>query len=156
MTLKFIAPALAAALLVTACQNGPGPREAVGTAGGAAVGGLLGSQIGSGTGQLAATAAGTLLGAFIGRDIGARLDDVDRLKAQQTAQRTFETAPTGSTGTWRNPDSGHYGTVTPTATYQQGSQPCRDFTQTVYVGGQEVQETGTACRQADGTWRVVN
>ena len=32
---------------------------------------------------------------------------------------------------------------------------CREFTQTITVGGQAVQATGTACRQPDGSWRIM-
>ena len=33
---------------------------------------------------------------------------------------------------------------------------CRQYTKTTNIGGQNYQSTGTACRQADGTWREVN
>ena len=33
---------------------------------------------------------------------------------------------------------------------------CRQYTKTTQIGGQNYQSTGTACRQADGTWREVN
>ncbi len=33
---------------------------------------------------------------------------------------------------------------------------CREYQSTVMVGGQPQQSYGTACRQPDGTWRVVN
>jgi hypothetical protein len=31
---------------------------------------------------------------------------------------------------------------------------CREFTQTVVIGGQARQATGQACPQPDGTWRI--
>jgi hypothetical protein len=31
---------------------------------------------------------------------------------------------------------------------------CREFTQTVVIGGQTRQATGRACPQPDGTWRI--
>ncbi|HLO78980.1 MAG TPA: RT0821/Lpp0805 family surface protein, partial [Magnetospirillum sp.] len=58
---------------------------------------------------------------------------------------------------WNNPDSGHYGTVTPTRTYEAApGQYCREYQQTINVGGQEQRSFGTACRQSDGSWRVQN
>lgn len=33
---------------------------------------------------------------------------------------------------------------------------CRQYTKTTNIGGQNYTSTGTACRQADGTWREVN
>jgi surface antigen len=146
----------AAATLLGACYSDVGPRQGVGTVGGAIAGGVVGSQIGSGTGQLIATGAGTLIGALVGGEIGRQLDRVDRQYAQQTAYNAFETVPTGQTSTWNNPDSGNYGQITPVRTYQSNGLDCRDFRQTVYVGDQPSTTYGTACRQPDGTWRIVS
>ena len=33
---------------------------------------------------------------------------------------------------------------------------CREFQQTITIGGQPQRAYGTACRQADGTWRIVH
>ena len=102
------------------------------------------------------TVLGIGLGAMVGQDIGAQLDDRDRMLAGQALEQTLEYAPTDTVGSWSNPDSGHSGTFTPRKTFQtaQGS-PCREFTQTIYVGGQEQQGYGTACRQADGSWKII-
>ena len=35
-----------------------------------------------------------------------------------------------------------------------GGAPCREFSVTTTIGGQPERTTGTACQQADGTWRV--
>lgn len=153
---KTVVALAAAAALMGACTSDIGTRQAVGTAGGAIAGGVVGSQIGSGTGRLIATGAGTLIGALVGGEVGRQLDRVDRQYAQQTAYTAFETAPTGTTSSWNNPDSGNYGTVTPVRTYQSQGTDCRDFQQTTYVGGQPSTTYGTACRQPDGTWRIVN
>lgn len=140
---------------VTACESG-GPKETIGTLGGAALGGLAGSQIGSGRGQLLAVGAGVLLGAFAGREIGKSLDKADKLEAERTANTALEYNKSGETSTWSNPDSGHQGTVTPTqTTYTDSGQPCREFQQTVTIGGKTEQAYGTACRQEDGSWKIV-
>lgn len=138
-----------------ACENA-GTKETLGTLGGAALGGLVGSQIGSGRGQLVATAAGAVLGAFVGREIGMSLDKADQLHAEQTANQAFEYNKTGETSSWSNPDSGHAGTITPTqTTYADSGAPCREFQQTVTIGGKTEQAYGTACRQADGSWKIM-
>lgn len=129
--------------------------------GGAVLGGVggavAGSQFGKGKGQLAMTAVGTLLGAFIGSEVGASLDRADHTYANQASQRAFETAPSGQAITWNNPDSGHYGSVTPMRTYEQApGQYCREYQQTVTVGGERQSSYGTACRMPDGSWKVVN
>lgn len=146
-----------AVLLLAACSDNMGPKETVGTLGGAALGGWAGSNIGSGTGQLAATAAGALIGAVVGGGIGSSLDNVDRLYAERTAQNTLENSPSGVPGEWRNPDSGNYGSVTPQPAYQTASgQYCREYQTTVVVGGESQQGYGTACRQPDGSWQIAN
>ena len=145
-----------AALALAACSEGAGQKQNLGALLGAVGGGIAGSHVGKGRGQLVATAAGTLLGAMIGSEIGKSLDRTDRLAMQRTVQDSLETAPRGTTSTWRNPDSGNMGTVTPRATYERSDgTPCREFTQTVTVGGRTEEAYGTACRQADGSWKIV-
>ncbi len=128
---------------------------------GAALGALTGGALAYGVGQDSSkkelwTILGVGLGAVIGNNIGAQLDERDRLLAGQTLQHTLETAPTNAVGSWNNPDSGHSGTVTPTQTaISKSGQPCREFTTTVNIGGQPQQGYGTACRQADGSWKIV-
>ena len=146
-----------AAFALMACTDGAGQKESVGTLLGAAVGGLAGSQVGKGRGQLVGTAAGTLLGAFIGKEIGKSLDRADRVAIQQTMQQSLETAPTGATSTWQNPDSGNSGSITPTDTFSQSDGTnCREFSQTVTVGARTEEAYGTACRQPDGSWKIVS
>lgn len=143
------------AISLAACQNS-GPKQTGGTLIGAAAGGLLGAQIGKGSGQLAATAAGALLGAWVGSEVGKSLDRADRAYAQQAHKQALA-APVGQTITWNNPESGNSGTVTPVrdGTDQASGAYCREYQQTVTVGGKTEQAYGTACRQPDGTWKIV-
>ncbi|UEM23883.1 glycine zipper 2TM domain-containing protein [Skermanella mucosa] len=148
---------LSGSLLATAgCADGIGTKQGVGTLGGAAAGGLAGSQFGKGKGQLAMTAGGVLLGALLGGEVGKSLDRADQAYATQAANRAYD-APVGETIRWENPESGNYGTVTPIRDGRntQTGQYCREFTQTIYVGGRAEQATGRACQQQDGTWQIV-
>ncbi len=139
---------------LTACQD-VGTKQGVGGVLGGVGGAVAGAQFGSGKGQLAATAAGALLGALLGSEVGKSLDRADQAAMSTTTNRTLESAPTGQAASWRNPDSGNSGTVTPTRTYQRtGGEYCREFTQTVRVGGKTEEAYGTACRQPDGTWKT--
>lgn len=147
------------ALVLGGCQQGLsspqfGPKTGAGAALGAAGGGLIAAAAG---GKATAIAGGVLLGGLAGGAIGSVLDDQDRRTATFTTERALETAPTGQTSTWNNPDSGNSGTVTPVRTYQDAASGgyCREFEQTVTVGGERQRGFGTACRQPDGTWRVV-
>lgn len=158
MKLRVVIAAGAIALTAAACENSSlgGTKQTIGTLGGAAAGGLFGAQFGSGTGQLAATAGGALLGAFLGGEIGRTMDEVDRQKAEGAYQRAT-TAPVGETITWSNPDTGNQGSITPTreGTSTTGAY-CREFQQTVIIGGKEEQAFGVACRQPDGAWEIRN
>lgn len=153
-----VVTALVAALSLGACAtNKPGDKQVGGTVLGAVAGGLAGSAFGRGTGQGIMIGLGTLLGAYLGSEAGQSLDRADRQAAQRVAHETFEYAPTGSTKTWSNPDSGNAGSVTPTKTYKQADGSyCREYQQTVTVGGKTQDAYGTACRQPDGSWKVVN
>ena len=140
-----------------ACVQGKGDKEVAGTLLGAAAGGVIGSQIGDGTGQLVAVGAGVLLGGLLGSEIGRSMDKADQAYAAQSYQQTMETAPVGQTNGWVNPDSGNQGSYTPVKTYQANNgQYCREFQQTITVGGQTESAYGTACRQPDGAWQIAS
>jgi surface antigen len=157
--MKFhkIAAIAVIALVVSACANSEhGQKETAGTLLGAIGGALLGSTIGGGTGQLVAVAAGTMAGAWIGNEIGKSLDRADRTALGQ-AQETAYASPVGEPISWNNPDSGNYGTVTPIrdGTDNQTGNYCREFQNEVIINGRVEQAYGTACRQPDGSWRIV-
>lgn len=156
--LRIVLVALMAAVLaLSACTYRAGQKETIGTMVGAAAGGLAGAQFGKGRGKLVTTSIGTLLGALAGNEIGRSLDRADRLAMERTTQESLESAPVGETTTWQNPDSGNEGTVTPRKTYQRDDGTyCREFTQTIKVGGRTEEGYGTACRQPDGTWKIVS
>lgn len=168
MTVATVAPGLGRGVLigaiilgmaVTGCQNGGGaggvgPRAALGGLGAAAGGGLIASAAG---GDARVIAASVILAGLIGGAIGERLDQRDRQLANETAQRAFERTPAGQPATWRNPDSGASGSVTPTRTFQAANGGyCREFQQEIVVGGERQQSFGTACRQPNGQWRIVS
>jgi len=152
LSYRMLACALLLAVALTGCAEA-GPKTAIGAVGGAAAGGLIGAAAGGGaTGII----GGVLLGGLLGGAVGNALDQRDRDLAAQAYQNSLENERTGTTSTWRNPDSGHSGTVTPTRTYESASgQYCREFQQTVTVGGETQQAYGTACRQPDGSWKIV-
>ena len=158
MTIARVTMAAVVALSLAACQSmqdnpktdRPAPSSAAG------LGTLAGSQLGSGKGQLAAVAIGALGGAWLGSEAGKSLDKADRMYAERTAQNALETGRAGQTSRWRNPDSGHTGTVTPIRTYQTAArQDCREYETTVTIDGRQERAVGRACRQGDGTWKIA-
>ena len=148
-----------AAVLVAGCATDmeSNPKGTLGTIVGAGLGALAGSQIGGGKDNMVAIAMGTLAGAWMGGELGKSLDKADQAYMNRSTQESLEYSKTNVTTSWRNPDSGHSGTVTPTQTYQKASgEYCRTFEQTIYVDGKTEAATGRACRQSDGTWKVVS
>lgn len=152
---SWIAGTLALSLLVAGCAS-TGPKEGAGTVIGGVGGAVIGSQFGGGTGQIIGTAVGAIAGAMIGQSIGKSLDRADRQEMERTAQYSLENARVNESTTWHNPDSGNSGSITPIRTYQaEGERYCREYRQTVVIGGKEEEAYGTACRQPDGTWVIV-
>ncbi|MDJ0867449.1 MAG: RT0821/Lpp0805 family surface protein [Myxococcota bacterium] len=152
--LRLVVAVLAIASCTTACVGvaGPGPRTQLAAAAGAAGGGLLGAALG---GESEGILAGMLLGGLLGGAVGGVLDDLDRRHADQTLHYGLEYTPSGTTTRWRNPDSGHAGSITPIRTYQTSDGVhCREFTQTIWVEGRAERAHGTACREPDGSWWI--
>ena len=147
---KLMVVSLSFTVLLAGC--GPVNNENVGSVAGGVAGGLLGSQFGGGSGRVAAAAGGALLGAFLGGKIGASMDRQDRMQMQMA----METAPTGRSVHWVNPDNGNQYTVRSTRTYYTNSQPCREYVTHAMIGGKSQQVYGKACRQADGSWKIQN
>ncbi|MDH5411096.1 MAG: RT0821/Lpp0805 family surface protein [Alphaproteobacteria bacterium] len=154
MLVKKIIPVVAAASILSACAD-MGPKQSTGTFVGAGAGALIGSGVGHGEGRIMAVAVGTLLGALLGGEIGRSMDRADQLAAEQAYQQA-RTAPIGQPIAWENPDNGHYGSVTPVreGTHNRTGEYCREFQQTVTIGGRAEDAYGVACRQPDGSWRI--
>lgn len=149
---------LTSVVALSACE--PGSKQGFGTMlgaiGGAAIGSAIGDN-GDGTTHFFAVAAGTLAGAAIGSSIGKSLDRADRQAMERNRQVALESYPSGQTSTWHNPDSGNSGTYQPKPAYQDKSGDyCREYQQTITVGGKTEEAYGKACRQPDGTWKIAN
>jgi surface antigen len=166
MTTHKIIAALMALAMVSACtqpngapnagiMNGGGVnKQDAGTVLGAVGGGFLGNQIGGGSGRAVATVGGVLLGGLLGNQVGKSLDNADLAAYNQASQRAMENGQPGQALPWHSQNAS--GTVTPSNYYQSSNgQYCREYTQTITVGGSTKQGYGTACRQSDGTWKIV-
>lgn len=153
--IKRFLPLVIVAGVLAGCSSDYGPKQTGGTLLGGVGGAVAGAQFGKGKGNLAMTAIGTLLGAYAGSEIGKSLDRADQAYASGAETRAHA-APIGQAINWSNPDSGHSGSYTPTrdGTDQAGNY-CREYQSSVNIGGQVEQAYGTACRQPDGSWKVV-
>lgn len=154
MLVKKIIPVVVTASILSACA-GMGPKESTGTFAGAGAGALIGGSMGRGEGKVMAVAVGTLLGALLGGEVGRTMDHADQLAAERAYEQA-RAAPIGQPIAWENPDNGHYGSVTPVreGTHNRTGEYCREFQQTVTIGGRPEDAYGVACRQPDGAWRI--
>jgi len=145
--------------LASACTNTGTPldqfgqKTQIGSVIGATGGGLLAAAAGGGS---AGIAAGVLLGGLTGGVLGNNLDNQDRRLMKQASNRALETSKTGTSTTWRNPDSGRSGSITPVRTFERADgRFCREYQQTIIIDGKEERGFGKACRQQDGSWRTA-
>ncbi len=152
------------AVLALSLFAGCATRTQTGAVIGGTVGAMAGSMWGHGSGRghmgwgaprgggnLAAVVIGAAVGGAIGAIIGQEMDEQDRLRTAQV----LEYNRTGEASTWVNPDKETAYTVVPTRTYDAAQGPCREFNTQANIGGKTQEIYGTACRQADGSWKVV-
>ena len=153
---KVVLLAIVSIFLVSGCA-GTYSKQDTGTAVGALAGGGLAYGLGQNSSNKEIwTVLGIGLGAMLGNQIGQQLDERDRLMMGQSFQVALEQAPDNNSSSWNNPNTGNSGYTTPTRTVvASNGTPCREFTQTVNIGGKAQQAYGTACRQADGSWKIV-
>jgi surface antigen len=157
---RQVGSALLIALVLSGCATLQQGEQDVENNPKAVLGSVIGAGLGAGIAALAGGGAGAIVGSalaggVIGGAIGHHLDKKDKALAAQAAQQAFEHNRTGQPTAWNNPDSGNNGSITPTRTYQIATgQYCRQYEQTINIGGEPQQSYGTACRQADGTWQV--
>ena len=116
------------AFMAAGCAGSPGgvpviDQQAAGAALGGVIGGIAGARFGEGQGKTAATIAGALIGAGVGAAIVQRLSEQGRLQAEATTQQTLSQARVGQTGRWEDPQTGIYGTVTPTTEVYRAPAP---------------------------------
>lgn len=119
-------------------------------------GGLISSQFDPGKGPIAAAPQATILGAAIPGSPGRRLTRTDQIFAEEAGFRAHSAA-LGQTVQWANPQTGNSGTITP---IRQGlstiGSVCRQYQQVINIAGSVEEAFGTACRQPNGDWVVVN
>ena len=135
------------ALSLSSCAS----KEEAGALTGAAIGAAVGSTLGGGRGRAIAIMLGVAAGAHIGQTVGKYMDEQDRMRTSWAMEKNR----TNEVTSWHNPDTGYDYTVKPTRTYDKDKGPCREFTVDAKVGGKTKQVYGTACRQADGSWKII-
>ena len=142
--------------LATGCSEGQISKQNAGTVVGAGLGAIAGSAFGGGEGKIIASVVGAAAGGYIGNQVGQSLDRADALYYSRTMTQSLEYNPSGVRSTWKNPDSGNYGSITPKAAYIDNGRDCREYVQEVYVGGRKQQAFGKACRRSNGDWEIIS
>lgn len=133
------------------CDRGIVSSEVVGGVIGGAVGGVAGAQFGKGKGKTAATIGGAIVGVLVGASVGRSMDEVD----QNCVGRILEHAPDRRRINWAGQRGEDYAVV-PLRTYQTDGMYCREYQTAATVGGKVQHVYGTACRQPDGAWKIMN
>jgi hypothetical protein len=85
------------------------------------------------------------------------LDNLDEQaqREHEAAQIRATSAAVGEKIMWNTADSSGY-VVTSKEGQSESGLSCREFTQSVTIGGDTEQAYGTACLQADGSWEMIN
>ena len=142
--MKFPAVAVLAAISLSGCVADGFPQ--------------LPSIAADGTGNKAdERMIGGIIGAgLIMRDIGADLPRSAQVKAIDAEYRALESTPAGEVLSWHDERSGISGTVLVSQPYRVGSQDCRSYTHRVSASAGERSVRGTACRNPDGSWTLLD
>jgi uncharacterized protein YcfJ len=151
----------AAALLAASAAPGLAQNSngLIGTLLGAGLGGFVGSNIGHGTGKLVATGAGTFIGAVIGNGLFSGGYGDTGYNRPHRAQ--YQPAPVAYTQPapvyYAPPPVAYYQPPPPTSVQATAydTSYCREGTWQGMIAGRYQQLYGTACRQPDGSWRIV-
>jgi surface antigen len=113
-------------------------------------GGLLGG-ISGGDGKVAGSIIAAMNGGLVGGTVGTGLSAREKRSALEAEYKALEYTASGQKVPWRG-NAGHSGEVAAAQPYRVGSQDCRQYTQTVVIGGVSSTARGTACRNVDGSW----
>ncbi len=78
---------------------------------------------------------------------------VTQREYHQYAYNQAMAAPVGETIVWE--DEGASGTIQTTRDGHAGDKYCREFQQTITIGGEKQEGFGVACQEPDGSWRLA-
>lgn len=155
----FLSLTLALALPLGACSS-PEEGEQIGKVVGATAGIFIATKASKDSNPATRAAMATLgayFGAWIGGKVGKEMSRLDQLYAERALEESLDNSSDGDAVVWSNPDSGNSGSATPVSTKPDDPRGnCRDFESSVVIDGEEQQTTGRACKQPDGTWKIVS
>jgi len=118
-----------------------------------------GSAAGStspGGGKVSSSVIAAMGGGLVSGSIGSGLSQNEKRNALEAEYKALEYTASGQAVNWKGDQAGHYGEVVAAQPYRVGSQDCRQYAQTVHAGAAGATARGTACRNADGSWSLLN
>ena len=126
-------------------------KKAIGAIMGGAIGGVIGAQVGEGAGRNIAILVGTAAGALLGSHIGGKMDEADRACVGEA----LEKAGDNRTVAWAGGDGSTTYRVTPLARRPGTDPACRMFELQAATSAGSSTSNAQACRDPDGSWRVI-
>lgn len=128
-------------------------REVIGAILGGTIGATVGSRVGEGRDRQVMTVGGAVIGAVVGGAIGRSMDEAD----QACAAQALEYAKLKQSVVWENQARGASYAITPTQIVRSGKgEECRKYLLQTTVSGHLQKRVGTACRQDNGSWKLVD
>jgi surface antigen len=105
-------------------------------------GSVLGEAVGGAMGSRGGGVAGAVIGMAAGAIIKGLIDDIERQKAKEAANRALRSGQGGST-TFRNSQGQQVRVATKSRTYTKGNESCREVTTSVQRDGRPDSGGGT-------------
>lgn len=118
------------------------------------VGGVAATEavVAAGRSKAPYVVAGAATGPLVGPRLARAMDDVDH----HCVGRTLEYAPDNHRVRWQSETNNTAYLVVPVRTFQnQGGLYCREYLASVTVGGKAQEALASACRAANGTWKLL-
>ncbi len=134
--LLIVLPLLLAGCQTTGFGSSVSPKPSVGA--------------GSGVANLGITGGG-----LIGGKLGVALDKADRKAGFEAEYKALEYSSGGELVTWSGKSGAASGKVVAAQPYRVGSQDCRQYSHEVTMSGAVANGRGTACRNSDGSWTLL-
>ncbi len=94
-------------------------------------------------------------GGLIGGKLGAALGRGDRTAGFEAEYKALEYSSGGELVTWAGKTGAVSGKVVAAQPYRVGSQDCRQYSHELTLSGALTSARGTACRNGDGTWTLL-
>lgn len=115
-----------------------------------------GGASGSAGGAVSSSVIAAMGGGLVSGSIGVGLSQGEKRSALEAEYKALEYTASGQAVGWKGDQASHYGEVVAAQPYRVGSQDCRQYAQTVHTGGAGATARGTACRNTDGSWSLLN